>query len=175
MEKTYRQGITMMQLSDIFPHEASAREWFESRVWLDSWCYPKYESGHTHQVILINCLCTWLRLDQHVDRKPSKWTGRIQLLAANSRNRSYVHKRFIQIYSNGGWKNPYTQNIDIIANIFSKRSSDTEELTDIYKKNLKSLFGERYLDKSRQLKNSKNLEPLAKFLSPGPGEAGSVG
>ncbi len=39
-------------------------------------------------------LCTWLRLDQHVDRKPSKWTGRSQLLAANSRNRSYVHKRF---------------------------------------------------------------------------------
>ncbi len=41
-------------------------------------------------------LCTWLRLDQHVNRKPSKWTGRSQLLAANSRNRSYVHKRFFQ-------------------------------------------------------------------------------
>ncbi len=41
-----------------------------------------------------NRLCTWLRLDQHVNRKPSKWTGRSQLLAANSRNRSYVHKRF---------------------------------------------------------------------------------
>ena len=29
----------------------------------------------------------------HVDRKSSKWTGRSQHLAANSRNRSYVHKR----------------------------------------------------------------------------------
>ncbi len=44
-----------------------------------------------------NRLCTWLRLDQHVDRKPSKWTGRSQLLAANSRNRSYVHKRFARL------------------------------------------------------------------------------
>ncbi len=29
----------------------------------------------------------------HVDRKSSKWAGRSQHLAANSRNRSYVHKR----------------------------------------------------------------------------------
>ena len=51
---------------------------------------------HTSRICSIsaNRLCTWLRLDQHVDRKPSKWTGRSQLLAANSRNRSYVHKRF---------------------------------------------------------------------------------
>ena len=31
--KSDREGVTMMQLCDMFPTEESAREWFESRVW----------------------------------------------------------------------------------------------------------------------------------------------
>ena len=31
--KSDREGITLIQLSDLFPTENSAREWFESRRW----------------------------------------------------------------------------------------------------------------------------------------------
>ncbi len=33
--KSYRQGITIIELGDIFPTEDAAREWFESQVWGD--------------------------------------------------------------------------------------------------------------------------------------------
>ena len=29
----YREGITLMQLADMFPDEAAARTWFEGLVW----------------------------------------------------------------------------------------------------------------------------------------------
>ena len=32
-ENQTAEGVTMMQLCDMFPTEESAREWFESRVW----------------------------------------------------------------------------------------------------------------------------------------------
>ena len=31
--KAHREGITLMQLADMFPDETVAREWFESQVW----------------------------------------------------------------------------------------------------------------------------------------------
>ena len=36
--KAHREGISLMQLADIFPTEDAAREWFESRIWPTGRC-----------------------------------------------------------------------------------------------------------------------------------------
>ena len=46
--KSDREGITMVQLCDMFPTEESARVWFEARVWPDGRYCPKCGSTHTH-------------------------------------------------------------------------------------------------------------------------------
>ena len=45
--KSDREGITMVQLADMFPTEESAREWFESRVWPDGRHCPRCGSTET--------------------------------------------------------------------------------------------------------------------------------
>ena len=47
--KSDREGITMVQLCDMFPNEESAREWFESRVWPNGRYCPKCGSVRTHE------------------------------------------------------------------------------------------------------------------------------
>ena len=47
--KSDREGITMMQLCDMFPTEESAREWFESRVWPDGRHCPRCGSTDTSE------------------------------------------------------------------------------------------------------------------------------
>ena len=39
--KFYREGITLLQLSDMFPNEDSARKWFEARMWPDGRFCPR--------------------------------------------------------------------------------------------------------------------------------------
>ena len=39
--KSDREGITLVQLCDMFPTEESAREWFESRIWADGRYCPR--------------------------------------------------------------------------------------------------------------------------------------
>ena len=46
--KSAREGITLVQLCDMFPDENSSREWFESRVWPDGRYCPKCGSIRTH-------------------------------------------------------------------------------------------------------------------------------
>ena len=46
--KSDREGITMVQLCDLFPTEESAREWFEARVWPDGRYCPQCGSVNTH-------------------------------------------------------------------------------------------------------------------------------
>ena len=46
--KSDREGLTMVQLCDMFPDENSAREWFESRVWQDGRYCPLCGSTRTH-------------------------------------------------------------------------------------------------------------------------------
>ena len=46
--KSAREGITLVQLCDMFPTEDSAREWFEARVWPDGRYCPKCGSVRTH-------------------------------------------------------------------------------------------------------------------------------
>ena len=45
--KPDRDGITLVQLCDMFPTEESAREWFESRVWPDGRHCPRCGSTDT--------------------------------------------------------------------------------------------------------------------------------
>ena len=47
--KSDREGITMMQLCDMFPTEESAREWFEACVWPDGQYCPQCGSTRTHE------------------------------------------------------------------------------------------------------------------------------
>ena len=47
--KSDREGITMVQLCDMFPDEDSARKWFESRVWPDGRYCPHCGSVRTHE------------------------------------------------------------------------------------------------------------------------------
>ena len=47
--KSDREGITMVQLADMFPTEESAREWFESRVWPDGRHCPRCGSTETKE------------------------------------------------------------------------------------------------------------------------------
>ena len=47
--KSDREGITMVQLCDMFPDEESARDWFEVRVWPDGRHCPKCGSVRTHE------------------------------------------------------------------------------------------------------------------------------
>ena len=46
--KSAREGITLVQLCDMFPTEDSAQEWFEARVWPDGRYCPKCGSVRTH-------------------------------------------------------------------------------------------------------------------------------
>ena len=45
--KAHREGITMMQLADMFPDEDAAREWFEAHVWPDGRHCPRCGSAGT--------------------------------------------------------------------------------------------------------------------------------
>ena len=47
--KSHREGITIMQLADMFPDETAAREWFESQVWADGRTCPRCGSVRTHE------------------------------------------------------------------------------------------------------------------------------
>ena len=47
--KSDREGITMMQLCDMFPTEESARGWFESRVWPDGRHCPRCGNTDTSE------------------------------------------------------------------------------------------------------------------------------
>ena len=48
--KHFRKGITIIELSDMFPTEESAREWFESIVWPDGERYcPRCASVDTYE------------------------------------------------------------------------------------------------------------------------------
>ena len=44
--KAHREGISLMQLADLFPTEDAAREWFESRIWPSGrWVLPPLSVG----------------------------------------------------------------------------------------------------------------------------------
>ena len=48
--KSDRKGISLMQLFNMFPHEATAEKWFEDRVWSKGRACGKCGSINTHEV-----------------------------------------------------------------------------------------------------------------------------
>ena len=48
--KSYRQGITMIQLSEMFPDESKATEWFEQTLWPNGRCCGHCGSVKTREV-----------------------------------------------------------------------------------------------------------------------------
>ena len=53
--KADRDGITVMQLADMFPDESSAREFFENLVWPDGRHCPRCGSVRTHECSHAKC------------------------------------------------------------------------------------------------------------------------
>ena len=47
--KAHREGLTLVQLMDMFPDEAAATEWFESVIWPDGRHCPKCGSKRTRE------------------------------------------------------------------------------------------------------------------------------
>ena len=48
--RTHRNGISVMQLAEMFPDEEAARRWFESRIWPDGRHCPRCKSTRTREV-----------------------------------------------------------------------------------------------------------------------------
>ena len=47
--KAYREGISIMELTEMFPDEAAARTWFEAQVWPSGRHCPRCGSARTHE------------------------------------------------------------------------------------------------------------------------------
>ena len=47
--KHFREGISLLQLADMFPDEAAARKWFEEGRWASGRYCPRCGSTHTHE------------------------------------------------------------------------------------------------------------------------------
>ena len=45
--KAFRKGISMLELAEMFPDEASAQQWFENQIWQDGRCCPRCQSKNT--------------------------------------------------------------------------------------------------------------------------------
>ena len=74
-------------------------------------------------------------------------------------------KRLTRIFGDESWRKLYQE--DLQGNLFGgveyQREPGVDSLIDIYKEKLRTLFGKRFLEKSRTLKNSRN-SPLFEFM-----------
>ena len=73
--------------------------------------------------------------------------------------------RLTKVYGDQSWRGLYRRSgqLDFFGQIYHLRTRGVKRLVSIYKENLKALFGDRFLDQSRTLKNSRN-SPLFEFL-----------
>ena len=53
--KFHRKGISIMELSEMFPDEEAARKWFEALIWPDGRHCPKCGSTRTHEASHAKC------------------------------------------------------------------------------------------------------------------------
>ncbi|MCY4497381.1 MAG: IS1595 family transposase [Rhodospirillaceae bacterium] len=53
--KAHREGISLMELGEMFPDEAAARKWFERHVWPDGRYCPRCGSTRTHEASHAKC------------------------------------------------------------------------------------------------------------------------
>ena len=74
-------------------------------------------------------------------------------------------KRLTTVFGNGSWRGLYQPSLQMnfLDTNEHEREAGVNELIKIYKNNLECLFQDRFLSKSRPLKNSKN-SPLFEFL-----------
>lgn len=49
--KSYRKGVTMIQLAQKFPNEEAARVWIEKMIWPNGRICPKCKSTDTYEVV----------------------------------------------------------------------------------------------------------------------------
>ena len=47
--KAHREGISLVELTEMFPDEDAARRWFEARIWPDGRRCPRCGSERTHE------------------------------------------------------------------------------------------------------------------------------
>ncbi|MDE0144670.1 MAG: three-Cys-motif partner protein TcmP [Nitrospira sp.] len=74
-------------------------------------------------------------------------------------------KRLTQVFGDESWHNLYQEDPqgNLFGDIKYQRNPGVDGLIDIYKEKLRTLFGTRFLETSRALKNSKN-SPLFEFM-----------
>ena len=74
-------------------------------------------------------------------------------------------KRLTQVFGDESWHNLYQEDPqgNLFGDIKYQRNPGVDGLIDIYKEKLRTLFGKRFLETSRALKNSKN-SPLFEFM-----------
>ena len=99
-----------------------------------------------------NALDTWILFP----------TSAIARILPNSRRpediATKLAKRLTTVFGDENWRNLYQESpqTNLFKNSNVEREPGVEGLISIYKKNLSNLFGNRFLNKSRTLKNSKN-------------------
>ena len=86
-------------------------------------------------------------------------------------------ERLTKIYGNETWRALYSESrqLDMFVDVTHERYPGVDELLDIYKKNLKGLFGDRFLDRSRPLKNSRGSVLFELLFCTGSGNPQAIG
>ena len=74
-------------------------------------------------------------------------------------------QRLTKVYGNESWRDLYreSEQMELFGHIKHERVPGVNRLVSIYKENLKALFGNRFLEQSRTLRNSRN-SALFEFL-----------
>ena len=74
-------------------------------------------------------------------------------------------KRLNRIFGDGSWRKLYQKDPQghLFGDVEYRRVPGVDGLIDIYKEKLRTLFGKRFLEKSRTLRNSRN-SPLFEFM-----------
>ena len=106
-----------------------------------------------------NALDTWLLFPTYA----------VMLMLPTSKKPDDIRKgwvdRLTTVFGNGSWRGLYQPSLQMnfLDTNEHEREAGVNELIKIYKNNLECLFQDRFLSKSRTLKNSKN-SPLFEFL-----------
>lgn len=107
----------------------------------------------------LNALDTWILFP----------TFAVARMLPNSRRPDDIMKgwaeRLTTVFGDESWRNLYQKSpqLNLFGTVEHERESGVDGLIDIYKSKLESLFQDRFLSKSRTLKNSKN-SALFEFL-----------
>lgn len=105
-------------------------------------------------VASIQALDTWILFPTHAV---------MRMLSRSRMPDGKVADRLTEIYGDESWKGLYRKRPSLFGDGRRERQAGAEQLVEIYKENLKRLFGERFLPRSRPLKNSRN-GPLFEFI-----------